>query len=42
MERMINHDEIVTLRILTLIKTESDKYNEANETPVYVEINEAA
>lgn len=42
MERMINYDETVTLRILKLIKSESDKFNEANETPVYIEVEEAA
>ena len=42
MERMANHDETMTLNILKLIKEESDKFNEANYTPEFIEIEEAA
>ena len=42
MERMVNHDELITLKVLKLIKAESDKFNEANLTPEFVEIKEAA
>ena len=39
---MANHDELTTLKVLKLIKTESDKFNEANLTPEFIEIEEAA
>lgn len=42
MERMINHDELMTLKLLKLLKTESDKFNEVNHTPEFIEIEEAA
>jgi len=44
MNRMINHDETVTLNILKLIKQESDKFNEFNYTPETIEnsLEEAA
>lgn len=42
MERMINHDELMTLKVLKLIKSESDKFNEANYIPEIIELEGAA
>ena len=42
MERMANHDELMTLKVLKLIKAESDKFNEVNYPPEFILIEGAA
>lgn len=40
--RMINHEETQTLRILILLKQESDIFNEAQVEVYEIELKEAA